>query len=127
ETQQVPTEEVPLQIYLSKSQKVTVNILTSDQTEDVLEAVASKLDLPDDLAGYFSLFLVREGVDGGLTFVRKLQDFELPYVSVTSLRTSEFHIALRKRYDTSTQTLTIVGCFTDAIPLCFPDAIPLCF
>uniref|UniRef100_A0AAZ3RF81 Sorting nexin-17 n=1 Tax=Oncorhynchus tshawytscha TaxID=74940 RepID=A0AAZ3RF81_ONCTS len=97
ETQQIPTEEVPLEIYLSKRQKVTVNILTSDQTEDVLEAVASKLDLPDDLAGYFSLFLVREGVDGGLTFVRKLQDFELPYVSVTSLRSSEFYIALRKR------------------------------
>ncbi|XP_071018579.1 sorting nexin-17-like isoform X1 [Oncorhynchus clarkii lewisi] len=98
ETQQIPTEEVPLEIYLSKRQKVTVNILTSDQTEDVLEAVASKLDLPDDLAGYFSLFLVREGVDGGLTFVRKLQDFELPYVSITSLRSSEFYIALRKSY-----------------------------
>ena len=32
-----------------------------------LQAVASKLDLPDDLVGYFSLFLVRESVDGGLT------------------------------------------------------------
>ncbi|XP_071007317.1 sorting nexin-17 [Oncorhynchus clarkii lewisi] len=98
ETQQIPTEEVPLEIYLSNGQKVEVNILTSDQTEDVLEAVASKLDLPDELVGYFSLFLVREGVDGGLTFVRKLQEFELPYVSVTSLRSSEFHIILRKSY-----------------------------
>lgn len=32
-----------------------------------LQAVATKLDLPDELVGYFSLFLVREGVDGGLT------------------------------------------------------------
>lgn len=32
-----------------------------------VQAVATKLDLPDDLVGYFSLFLVREGVDGGLT------------------------------------------------------------
>uniref|UniRef100_A0A4W5RHA4 Sorting nexin-17 n=1 Tax=Hucho hucho TaxID=62062 RepID=A0A4W5RHA4_9TELE len=98
ETQQIPTEEVPLEIYLSNGQTVEVNILTSDQTEDVLEAVASKLDLPDNLVGYFSLFLVREGVDGGLTCVRKLQEFELPYVSVTSLRSSEFHIILRKSY-----------------------------
>ncbi|TKS76069.1 Sorting nexin-17 [Collichthys lucidus] len=67
ETQQIPTEEVALDICLSNGQKVTVNILTSDQTEDVLDAVATKLDLPDDLVGYFSLFLVREGVDGGLT------------------------------------------------------------
>ncbi|KAM3838249.1 sorting nexin-17-like, partial [Diretmus argenteus] len=98
ETQQIPTEEVALEICLSNGQKVTVNILTSDQTEDVLEAVASKLDLPDELVGYFSLFLVREGVDGGLTFVRKLQEFELPYVSITSLQSSEFHILLRKSY-----------------------------
>lgn len=60
ETQQVPTEEVSLEVLLSDGQKVLVNVLTSDQTEDVLEAVAAKLDLPDDLIGYFSLFLVRE-------------------------------------------------------------------
>lgn len=29
--------------------------------------------------------------------VRKLQEFELPYVSVTSLHNSEFRIILRKR------------------------------
>lgn len=37
ETQQIPTEEVQLEIYLSNGQKVKINILTSDQTEDVLE------------------------------------------------------------------------------------------
>lgn len=30
--------------------------------------------------------------------VRKLQEFELPYVSVTSLRNPDYHIVLRKRY-----------------------------
>ncbi|KAM6123312.1 LOW QUALITY PROTEIN: sorting nexin-17 [Pterocles gutturalis] len=98
ETQQIPTEEVLLEVLLSNGQKVKVTILTSDQTEDVLEAVASKLDLPDDLVGYFSLFLVRETKDGGFSFVRKLQEFELPYVSVTSLHNPEFRIILRKSY-----------------------------
>ncbi|XP_066565315.1 sorting nexin-17 isoform X2 [Amia ocellicauda] len=98
ETQQIPTEEVHLEVYLLNGQKVKVIILTSDQTEDVLEAVALKLDLPDDLVGYFSLFLIREGKDGGCTFVRKLQEFELPYVSVTSLRNPEYRIVLRKSY-----------------------------
>lgn len=37
ETQQIPTEEVALDVCLSNGQKVTVNILSSDQTEDVLE------------------------------------------------------------------------------------------
>ncbi|XP_041109054.1 sorting nexin-17-like isoform X1 [Polyodon spathula] len=98
ETQQIPTEEVHLDVYLSNGQKVKVNILTSDQTEDVLEAVASKLGLPDDLVGYFSLFLIREGKDEGYTFVRKLQEFELPFVSVTSLRNPEYRIVHRKSY-----------------------------
>uniref|UniRef100_A0A3P9LT85 Sorting nexin-17 n=1 Tax=Oryzias latipes TaxID=8090 RepID=A0A3P9LT85_ORYLA len=98
ETQQIPTEEAALDICLCSGPKLTVHILTSDQTEDVLEAVGTKLDLPDDLVGYFSLFLVHEGVDGCLTFVRKLQEFELPYVSITSLQSSEFHIVLRKSY-----------------------------
>ena len=119
ETQQVPTEEVSLEVLLSNGQKVLVNVLTSDQTEDVLEvrhlfciglpspvppallprlkmigttpfeelyflpcpqAVAAKLDLPDDLIGYFSLFLVREKEDGDFSceFLRTLQ---LPSVS----------------------------------------------
>ncbi|XP_042302953.1 LOW QUALITY PROTEIN: sorting nexin-17 [Sceloporus undulatus] len=98
ETQQIPTEEVWLEVILSNGQKVKVNILTSDQTEDVLEAVATKLDLPEDLIGYFHLFLVREATDGAFSFVRKLQEFELPYVSVTSLRNPEYKILLRKSY-----------------------------
>lgn len=40
ETQQIPTEEVTLDICLSNGQKVTVNIQTSDQTEDVLDVSA---------------------------------------------------------------------------------------
>ncbi|XP_029087717.1 sorting nexin-17 isoform X2 [Monodon monoceros] len=62
------------------------------------QAVAAKLDLPDDLIGYFSLFLVREKEDGAFSFVRKLQEFELPYVSVASLRSQEYKIMLRKSY-----------------------------
>ncbi|KAM8954272.1 sorting nexin-17 isoform 3-T3 [Pelodytes ibericus] len=98
ETQQIPTEEVQLEVFLSNGQKVKVNILTSDQTEDVLEAVTSKLDLPEDLMGYFSLYLIKDVSDGSFSFVRKLQEFELPYVSVTSLRNREYKIILRKSY-----------------------------
>lgn len=40
ETQQIPTEEVALNISLSNGQMIAVNILTSDQTEDVLDVRA---------------------------------------------------------------------------------------
>lgn len=42
ETQQIPTEDVALDICLSNGQKISVNILTSDQTEDVLDVRAHK-------------------------------------------------------------------------------------
>ncbi|MXQ80781.1 hypothetical protein E5288_WYG009155 [Bos mutus] len=58
--QEVLTEEVSLEMPLSNGQKVLVNVLTSDQTEYVLEGVAAMLDIPDDLISYFSLFLVPE-------------------------------------------------------------------
>ncbi|OCT79213.1 hypothetical protein XELAEV_18030309mg [Xenopus laevis] len=98
ETHLIPTEEVQLEIFLSNGQKVKVTILTSDQTEDVLEAVTSKLDLPEDLIGYFSLYLIKDTSDGSFSFVRKLQEFELPYVSLTSLCSRENKIILRKSY-----------------------------
>uniref|UniRef100_A0A8D3AJ61 Sorting nexin 17 n=1 Tax=Scophthalmus maximus TaxID=52904 RepID=A0A8D3AJ61_SCOMX len=87
ETQQIPTEDVSLDICLSNGQKVTVNILTSDQTEDVLDvSVGSNCSVKEHIYTPFS------------PIVRKLQEFELPYVSITSLRSSEFHILLRKSY-----------------------------
>lgn len=41
-----------------------------------------------------------------LSVVRKLQEFELPYVSITSLQSSEFHILLRKRYQPPARNIT---------------------
>lgn len=44
ETQQIPTEEVAIDICLCNGQKVTVNILTSYKTEDVLDVSAELLE-----------------------------------------------------------------------------------
>lgn len=42
-----------------------------------------------------------------LLVVRKLQEFELPYISISSLRNSEFHILLRKRYPPPAHIMTL--------------------
>lgn len=44
----------------------------------LFQAVAAKLDLPEDLIGYFSLFLIREAVDGGVTCESVLMVFFFP-------------------------------------------------
>lgn len=62
------------------------------------QAVATKLDLPDDLVGYFSLFLIREGADGGLTCksqqqqCKKSEEFQEFSLQIFSLLMEVFSI-----------------------------------
>uniref|UniRef100_A0A0L8I288 PX domain-containing protein n=1 Tax=Octopus bimaculoides TaxID=37653 RepID=A0A0L8I288_OCTBM len=70
ESMQQIEESVNLEVYLMNDHKLTVNITSTDQTEDVLEVV-----------------------------IRKLQDFESPYISLKALNKDGPHcIVLRKSY-----------------------------
>lgn len=76
ETQQIPTEEVQLEIYLSNGQKVKVNILTSDQTEDVLEV---RLVFPKHTsASYFQSLLSLPGLCLYVSFNSNVYGFLTP-------------------------------------------------
>lgn len=99
ETQKEQPENVNLDVYLMNGHKITVNIISTDQTEDVLETVANQIDLPDDFVYYFGLFLVKKEEDGETSIVRKLQDFESPYISLKSADKQSVHrIVLRRSY-----------------------------
>ncbi|KAK2192521.1 hypothetical protein NP493_28g03019 [Ridgeia piscesae] len=60
ETLKEKSENVALDVYLMNGNKLTVNIVSTDQRDDVLEAVAAKLDLAEELVYYFGLFLVKK-------------------------------------------------------------------
>ncbi|XP_061418251.1 sorting nexin-17-like isoform X2 [Lethenteron reissneri] len=98
DTQQVPSQAVQLQVLLANGQMVSVHVESTHQTDDILEAVAAKLELPEELVHYFALFLVRDRGGGAFSFIRRLQEFELPYISVTSLQSLDYKIVLRKSY-----------------------------
>ncbi|KAL4218167.1 Sorting nexin-17 [Mactra antiquata] len=99
DTQKEKPENVSLDVYLMNGHKISVNIISTDQTEDVLESVASQIDLPDDFVYYFGLYLVKKEGEGLNSIVRKLQDFESPYISLKSAQKNGVHrIVLRKSY-----------------------------
>ncbi|XP_052225977.1 sorting nexin-17-like isoform X2 [Dreissena polymorpha] len=100
ETQKEQSENVSLDVYLMNGHKISIGVVSTDQTEDVLESVASQIDLPEDFVYYFGLYLVcKEASDGEMTIVRKLQDFESPYISLKSATKQGVHrIVLRKSY-----------------------------
>ena len=101
------TNEVDLEVFLMNDQKVTVRGWTVLQTQDVIERVCSQLGIPDSHIAHFGLFLVqraetniKQGLakiagppedtvksnlnNNQMTLVKKLQDYESPYISFKS-------------------------------------------
>jgi len=108
ETRRERSENVTLDIFLMNEHKISINILTVEQTDSVLEQVCEELNVPLELVYCFSLYLIRRDEDGDITVIRKLQDFESPYISQKALVSSlescgaPLKIVLRKSsWDTS--------------------------
>lgn len=95
EVQKGPEQDVQLEIFLSNGKSVKCDIMSTDQTDDVLETAASVIGLNENLTYYFGLYMVEDA--SGKYTIRKLQDFESPYVSLG--RAPEgYKIMLRKAY-----------------------------
>lgn len=110
DTQKEVAENVTLDVFLMNGHKISISIISVDQTEDVLEAVASQIELPDDFVYYFGLYLVKKEADGDMSIIRKLQDFESPHISLKSANNIGYHrIILRKSYWDSTFDEELIG------------------
>ncbi|KAG8231282.1 hypothetical protein J437_LFUL010320 [Ladona fulva] len=90
-------DEVELEVFLMNGFKVSLRINSSNCSSKVLEKVSQHIRLPPDLINYFSLFLIKKEEDGQLTILRKLQDFESPYISQKSMNCLT-RVVLRKSY-----------------------------
>eukprot|EP00094_Tigriopus_californicus_P004110 TCALIF_03959-PA protein Name:"Similar to snx17 Sorting nexin-17 (Danio rerio)" AED:0.08 eAED:0.08 QI:232/0.83/0.85/1/1/1/7/288/452 len=96
ETRSEKTEEVQLDVFLMNEKKISVRGLTILQTEEVLEKVCQQLQVPEEYVHYFALFLLERKEDGDFVVVRKLQDFESPYISQKSASKRSLKLVLRK-------------------------------
>lgn len=72
----------------------------------VLEKSLRAIDLPEDYTYYFALFLIRKEADGSITLVRKLMDFESPFISLRTA--SDCQIVIRKNYWDSNYDLDLM-------------------
>ncbi|XP_042320393.1 sorting nexin-31 [Sceloporus undulatus] len=96
DTFKIQTQQAFLDIYLADGRYLRIDIQTSDTAERVLEVVSYKIELSRELLGYFSLFLIQDHNDGKLSVLKKLAEFELPYVSLRSMKESSCKIGIRK-------------------------------
>ncbi|KAH0617527.1 hypothetical protein JD844_015875 [Phrynosoma platyrhinos] len=81
DTFKIQTQRAFLDVYLADGRYLRIDIQTSDTAERVLEVVSYKIELSRELLGYFSLFLIQDHNDGKLSVLKKLAEFELPYVA----------------------------------------------
>lgn len=76
--------------------QITIRVSTFDRTEQVLTKAFKQINLSLEYLMYFSLYLIKRDNNGEIIVLRKLLDFESPYMSHKSIR-DENRIVLRKR------------------------------
>ncbi|XP_016868643.1 sorting nexin-31 isoform X1 [Homo sapiens] len=118
----IATKKAYLDIFLPNEQSIRIEIITSDTAERVLEVVSHKIGLCRELLGYFGLFLIRFGKEGKLSVVKKLADFELPYVSLGSSEVENCKVGLRKWYMAPSLDSVLMDCRV-AVDLLYMQAI----
>lgn len=73
---------------------IEVNCYTTECTYKVLEKVCADIELLKDYTYFFGLYLMRKENDGNITLMKKLMDFESPYISQRLI--TDCKIVLRK-------------------------------
>lgn len=89
-------QDINLDIYTMNNYQIPVWVSSFDRTEKVLSKALKYINLPLELIDYFSLFLVKKDSNESITVLRKLLDFESPYMAHKSVNCSS-KIVIRKR------------------------------
>lgn len=87
---------IRLEVILPNGYQLKVNCCVSDNATALLEKSLSCVQLPADMMPYFCLFLVRRETKDSLVLLRKLMDFETPFVSRLYIQPCQ--IQIRKSY-----------------------------
>lgn len=90
-------QEMTLDVFIMNGYQISLNVFTTDKSEQVLIKACKQINLPQEYVHYFSLFLLKKEENGDITVFRKLQDFESPYISHKSIQ-EQNKVVLRKSY-----------------------------
>ncbi|XP_040404572.1 sorting nexin-31 isoform X1 [Cygnus olor] len=97
-TFKIQTQRAFLDVYLADGSNITLDIQTSDTAERILQVMSCKMGLARELIKYFTFFFIQDRDDGALSVVKKVAEFELPYVSLQSMKELDCKLGIRKWY-----------------------------
>ncbi|KAF7286957.1 hypothetical protein GWI33_002805 [Rhynchophorus ferrugineus] len=95
ETASQEKQDISLDVYIMINYPIKIRISTYDRTETVLWKALKQINLPFNFVQYFSLYLFKINNNGDIIVVRKLLDFESPYLTQQVIRTPT-KIVIRK-------------------------------
>lgn len=92
-----PSNNEHLDVFLLNGCKITINVSTGDNSNEVIQKICKHLRLVEKYHIYFTLFILAQ--DGNnVHLLRKLQDFESPFITNKNLRTIGTRVVLVKNY-----------------------------
>nr|NP_609353.1 sorting nexin 17 [Drosophila melanogaster]AAF52870.1 sorting nexin 17 [Drosophila melanogaster]AAL28739.1 LD15323p [Drosophila melanogaster]ACL89117.1 CG5734-PA [synthetic construct]AOQ09063.1 CG5734-RA [synthetic construct] len=102
-------QQLEVQVYTNPAgERILVNCSVQQNASALLKSVCRELQLPDELVRFFCLFLVRrQRKSGELHLVRRLMDFESPYI--TRLHVQPCELLLRTCYWDSSRDAKLTG------------------
>ncbi|KFP73119.1 Sorting nexin-31, partial [Apaloderma vittatum] len=121
DTFKIQTQRAFLDVYLADGSNIRLDIQTSDTAERILEVTLCKMGLSRELIQYFSLFFFQDD-DGALSVVKKVAEFELPYVSLHSMKELYCKLGIRKWYMDPSLDALLMDC-TASLHLLYIQAI----
>ncbi|KOC70709.1 Sorting nexin-17 [Habropoda laboriosa] len=93
-----PSDNELMDIFLMNGSKIAINVSTGDHSGGVLKKVYKHLKLPDQYHSYFALFIVAQDEANSVYLLRKLQDFESPFITNKHLHIIGSRVVLGKNY-----------------------------
>lgn len=94
ESSYTESHETTIDVYLMNGYRIQVNGYTTDCSSEILVKATRNIDLSKEFIPYFALYLMRKEKDGNITLVRKLMDFESPFITQRKLQ--DCKIVIRK-------------------------------
>lgn len=103
-------EHEPVDIFLMNGSKILLNISPEDHSGEVLKKIYKNIKLPEKYHFHFALFIIiQDELSSNIKILRKLQEFESPFITYKYINSTDMRIVLRKNYWDTTYDVELLN------------------
>lgn len=103
------SETETLDIFLMNGSKISLNVSTREYSSEILKKVYEHIKLIEKYHFHFALFVIQDESSDNIKILRKLQDFESPFITYKYMSSMGAKIVLRKSYWDTTYDLELLN------------------